>query len=234
MFETRISKSWGVGEGILAKYFLEDLAQDIEGGVLLFVARDKNTGRKVWLKTGDGSGAAINMIESEAEAWGNIKHPNILCPGKLEPTGPDGFIAFPWQGETPLTEYDQAGLSPPDRVRICAGLIEAVAFLQAQEEPISHNSIHQGNVWLKAGLLWPLLFGFQAASPKPSNKDLASDRQACWDTICQVCFSGGKDQKIEGQLEKAANAWLKNGTQKVPGIKAEMGREFIRRVTADL
>ena len=234
MFDTRISKSWGVGEGILASYLLESLSQDIKGGLLLFVARDKQTGRKVWLKASGGSEAAVKLLAAEAVAMQQIEHQNILSPCNVESATTGECLAFPWQGETPYAEYDQASLSQPDKLRIGLGLLAAVAFLQALAEPVVHNSIQLANLWLRPGLHWPLLVGFQAANTKPSNKDLAADRLACWQTIGQVCLGVEAGQQPDSQLETAAKAWVKSGTEKVPGIKVEMEREFLRRVTADL
>ncbi len=234
MFETRISKSWGIGEDVLARFFLESLHEDISGGLLLFIARDKLTGRKLWLKVSDESEAANTTLAAEAALWDGIEHPNLLAPCQQDVAGFQDYIAYPWQDEVPFKDTDQAALSPPDLVRICIGLLNGVMYLQSLKNPVAHNQLGKSSLCLAASHHWPILTGFHLATSGASEKVLMKDRQACLDAISKICFGTGMAGNFSDHLEEPAKAWVKEGTKAADGLLAEMDREFIRRVIADL
>ncbi len=173
-------------------------------------------------------------MAAEASMWDGVVHPHLLSPCQQEIETTQNFIAYPWKGEVPFQDADKAAMSPSDLVQICIGLIESVVYLQSLEQPVAHNKIGLNSLCLETSHHWPILTGFHMATTAASSKALKADRQACFDSIAQICFSTGMTGNISEYLDPPAKAWVKGGAGTAESLLAEMDREFIRRVTADL
>ncbi|MCH7471841.1 protein kinase family protein, partial [bacterium] len=160
MFTARLTESLGAPEGITSRFLIEqkvDLAACPEP---LYLARERETGVRRWVKCSDGTEESLERLRNEAQILAGLSHPHLPVLQADASDADEPHLVFPWQAEVSLAKKELADLSAPDRARIAEGLVQVVSYLQAEKPPVSHNRMELDNFWVSPEILWPKLWGF--------------------------------------------------------------------------
>jgi hypothetical protein len=228
MFTARVTESWEVPEAIQALFLLERPVEHSGEGAPMFQVRQRDTGRRLWLKCAGPDEWSGERLVAEATILTAAKHPHILSLEADFSGAEPRHLVYPWQAERPLDDTTLQQLSDPDRVRLALDLVNTVAHLQALDPPVVHTTVSLARMWVTPGTSWLRLAGFDASHLAAGAEELTADRAAVWDVVSQLMPDPTEELQLRG------TEWVDRGPEKLPPLAQELHSVFLGSVATDL
>jgi hypothetical protein len=222
----------GAPEAVQAAYLIERRLDLPYWAEPIYQARNRASGKRVWLKCSDGSADSVSRIGREGRLLKLLAHPNVLPSAATDGPADAACLAYPWGAEAPLESLAPAGWSAPDRARLALALQDVVSHLQSLPEPVAHTSLRADTLWVTPGIHWLKLVGFGSAVEGASPEQLQADREAAWRIICQL--AGPSPSSQGGSLDEAGRDWVEHGEASADALKRALKLSLLEYVTTDL
>lgn len=230
-FTARISDARGAPDALQHEFLIEHRLDTPGYEEPVYLGRDRQTGIRNWLKHATGEADSAARIINEARLLPRLEHPHIIRIARDAAQSASPWLAYAWQAEAPLASSRLSSLSSTSKARLAQELLAAVGYLQDLAEPVAHQHLGLGALWVTSELCWLRLAHFGQASIGASVDELAADRNAAVRLLLQLTQPEG--QMAHG-LEITAQAWIDRGEEALLDLQRMLKLILLERITEDL
>jgi hypothetical protein len=230
-FAARISDSRGAPDVLQADFLIEHLLDTPGFEEPVYLGRDRDGGVRSWLKHSSGDPASAARIAAEAKLLPRLDHPHVIRLLRSTVEAQTPWLAYMWQAEAPMNPARLAGMPAVNRARLAQELLDTVGYLQDLAEPVAHQRLELGALWVSSELCWLRLAQFGEAATGASLDELMADRNAAVRLILQLAQPEGK---MAHEIELTAQAWIDRGEDTLLELKRALKLLTLERITEDL
>lgn len=226
-----VALAQGLPESIAERFWLQK-EYGIPGSERLFMARNREDGRRCWLLCAGHDAGSQDRISTAYFSLSGLEQPHLMTPQR-DAAANGQYLSFPYNADAPLSEVEIELLTGPDRLRLTAQLVNIVDWLQSLPQPVAHLELAPGFMWVSPGFKWLRLGGFMGAVRPASQQDLKADRVDAQELIARVINGSTKGSSLD-EINASLRSWIEEGSVAAGGLLGALQRVYVAEVMTDL